>query len=123
MRTPKPEPIPIDPDRIAREHARTSTLLVKECSFDFPDVRVLAWVLVTDGDQPTAARWTTYNGTLSRSKPRPLDLDTLARPVVDVPALLAKLEKKGFTTYRPAPAPAPEAPKRRRGRPRKGAAR
>lgn len=123
MKTPKPAPVLIDADAIARDHAKTGQLWVKTCEFDHPQVDVRAWCLVWDQDgQPMVARWITYDNTLSKSKPRSLDLLAIAKPTDDPAQIIAKLEKASWVIHRPAAPPVAEpAPKKRGGRAKKTA--
>ena len=91
---------------------------VKESKFDYEHVRVQSVVVIHQ--DAAGVQWKSafqlYNGFLSRSKPRPLDLSN--GWLCESPeAELCRLAKRGYTRHE-APEPEP-APKRRVGRPRK----
>ena len=112
--TAKPEPQPINLVALAQQHE----VWIKESPFDHEHVRVQSVVVIRQDQDGT--HWKTafqlYDGVLSKTRPRPLDLSQ--GWLCESPeAELCRLAKRGYTRFE-VPEPEP-APKRGRGRPRK----
>jgi hypothetical protein len=105
----KAEPTAID----LTDLARLGEIWHRPAGFDHVGWAVVSyWVLTADRRYSLV----TYNGTLGRRGRTVAQAMGAGYPLADREAERRKLERRGYTLA----SPAPEAPKSRRGRPRKG---